>query len=84
MAWILFLLAAACFAAPFLTSSFALGALCLLLALLLALLGVVQLLSARMADNRRDLISPAELQALRANLQRPPADPSGTPATKDD
>jgi hypothetical protein len=74
MGWILLLLAAACFAVPFLTTSAALGVLSLLLSLLLGLIGVLSLLSGRMADNSRGEMSPAELQALRDSMKRQQAE----------
>lgn len=82
MAWILLLLSAACFAVPFLTTSAGFGAVCLLLSLLLALLGMLSLLSARMADRSRNEMSPAQLQALRESMvrQRAQADAAATPA----
>lgn len=71
MAWILLLLALACFVVPYFTSSFALGAFCLVLALVLALAAMVLLLSARMGDASRqaEILSEAELQALREQAQ---------------
>jgi hypothetical protein len=83
MGWILLLLAAACFAAIFLTTSVALGAVCLLLSLLLTLLGALSLLSGRMADNSQGELTPAELQTLRNSMKRPDPSPAD-PATKHD
>jgi hypothetical protein len=91
MAWILLLLAAACFLVPAFTTSFALGALSLVLALILMVIAFVLLLAGRMQGSSRsdvEILSPAELHALRerAKTQRHasrdhdgPSDPSGDP-----
>ena len=84
MGWILLLIAAACFAVPFLTTSAALGALSLLLSLLLGLLGVLSLLSGRMQDNSRGELTPAELRALRDSMQRQPSEQTEPSSAKNE
>jgi hypothetical protein len=71
MAWILLLLAVACFLVPYFTTSFALGALCLALSLVLVIVALVMLLAARIGDASRDLdiLSTEELRALREQAQ---------------
>ena len=82
MPWILLLLAIACFVVPFLTTSVGLGTLCVVLALVFLLLGMMTLISSRMQYNSRNdaqILSPEELRALRerAETQRQAAAQSG-------
>ena len=91
MAWILLLLALICFLVAASTTSFALGALCLLLALVLLVVAFVLLLAGRMQGNSRsdvEILSPAELHAMRERAQASrlspgahasSSDPSGDP-----
>jgi hypothetical protein len=71
MAWILLLLAIGCFLVTFVTKSFAVGVLCLLLALVLVMVGTMLLLSARISDTARKptILSPEELRALREQAE---------------
>ena len=71
MPWILFLLAFGCFAALCLTKSFALGVLCMLLALVFVVAATLQLLSARIGNATRhvNILSPEELRVLREQAQ---------------
>jgi len=71
MAWFLMLLAVGCFLVVFVTKSFALGILCLLLALVFLLAGAVMLLSARVTSATRkiDVLSAEELRVLREQAQ---------------
>ncbi len=72
MAWILILLAIACFLVAASTTSFALGALCLILALVLLVFAFVLLLAGRMQGTSRsdhEILSPAELHTLRERAQ---------------
>ena len=85
MAWILLLLAFACFLVPYFTTSFALGALCLALALLLMLAAMAMLLARRLQNtSRRDveILSASELHALRerALSEQPSAGESAGPS----
>lgn len=82
MPWVLLLLAVACFLVPYFTTSVGLGALCLILALVFFVAGVMALISSRIGDSSRNsaqILTPDELRALRerAEAQRQPA---GTPA----
>jgi hypothetical protein len=67
MAWILILLAIACFGMTFLTKSVALGVLCMLLALAFVIVATMLLLSARVGSVARkaQILSPDELRGLR-------------------
>jgi len=71
MAWFLMLLAVGCFLVVFVTKSFALGILCLLLALVLLVAATMMLLSARVAGATRkvDILSADELRILREQAQ---------------
>jgi ABC-type protease/lipase transport system fused ATPase/permease subunit len=72
MPWILLLLAIAFFLVPFLTTSVGLGVLCVVLALVFLLLGMMTLISSRMQDNSRNdaqILSAEELRALRQNAE---------------
>ncbi len=85
MAWILLLLAVACFLVPYFTTSFALGALCLALALMLLLAAMAMLLASRLqSTSRRDveILSPSELHALRERVlsEQPPSNERGGPS----
>ena len=82
MPWILLLLAIACFVVPFLTTSVGLGVLCVVLALVFLLLGMMALISSRMQGNSRTdtpILTPEELRSLRerAEAQRQTAAQSG-------
>ncbi len=72
MAWILLLLAIACFVATFFTTSIALGALCLVLALVLMVAAMMMLLSVRVDNATRSapMLSPEELRVLREQAER--------------
>ena len=79
MPWILLLLAIAFFLVPFLTTSVGLGVLCVVLALVFLLLGMMTLISSRMQGNSRNdtqILSPEELRAMRerAEAQKQAAD----------
>lgn len=88
MPWILMLLAAACFLVPYFTTSVGLGALCLVLALVFFVAGLMSLLSSRIGDSTRSdaqILGPDEIRALRerAEAQRKAAeqtDPSSPPS----
>ncbi len=71
MAWILMLLAVGCFLMLFVTKSFALGVLCLALALVLVVTATMMLLSARIGNAARNvpILSPEELRALREQAE---------------
>jgi uncharacterized protein (DUF58 family) len=71
MAWILLLLAVACFMVPYFTTSFALGALGLILALVLLVTAMMLLLSARIGEATRnvDRLSAEELRTLREQAE---------------
>ena len=71
MAWFLMLLAVGCFLVLFVTKSFALGVLCLLLSLLFLVAATMMLLSARIASATRnvDILSAEELRVLRDEAQ---------------
>ena len=71
MPWILFLLAFGCFAVLCLTKSFALGVVCMLLALVFLVAATLQLLSARIGNATRhvNMLSPEELRVLREQAQ---------------
>jgi hypothetical protein len=82
MPWILLLLAAACFVVPFVTTSVGLGVLCVVLALVFLLLGMMSLISSRVQGNSRadtPILSPDELRMLRerAEAQRQAAPQTG-------
>ena len=81
MAWILLLLAVACFLVPFFTVSFALGALCLLAALVLIVVALLLLLSARVGGATRNapILSAEELRALREQAQAGQRDATDAP-----
>lgn len=88
MPWVLLLLAVACFLVPYFTTSFALGALCLVLALLFFVAGVMTLISSRIGENTRNaaqILGPDELRALRARAeaQRQAAAQTDTAASGD-
>lgn len=67
MAWFLMLLAIGCFLVLFVTKSFALGVLCLVLSLVFLVAATMMLLSARItsATRRIDVLSTEELRVLR-------------------
>jgi len=72
MPWVLLLLAIASFLVPYFTTSFALGALCLVLALVFFVAGVMTLISSRIGENARNtaqILGPDELRALRARAE---------------
>lgn len=80
MPWILLMLAVACFLVPFLTTSVGLGVLCVLLALLFFVAGVMTLISSRMEYHSRSgaqILTPDELRGMRerAEAQRQTAAP---------
>ena len=82
MAWILLLLAVACFLVPFFTTSFALGVVCMLVALALAITAMLLLLAARVGGATRNVraLSPEELRVLREQVRpvlQDPADAQG-------
>lgn len=72
MPWILLLIAIACFAVPFFTTSFALGAFCLVFSLLLILVAMMMLLSSRVGDATRSapMLSADELRVMREIAER--------------
>lgn len=72
MPWILLLLAVACFVVPFLTTSVGLGFVCIVLALVFLVLGMLTLISSRMQHNSRNdaqILSPQELRVLRERAE---------------
>ena len=71
MAWFLMLLAVGCLLVPFVTKSFALGVLCLMLSLVFLVAGAMMLLSARItsASRKAEILSPEELRVLREQAQ---------------
>ncbi len=72
MPWILLMLAVACFLVPFLTTSIGLGVLCVLLALLFFIAGVMSLISSRMHNNSRtsaQILTPEELRGMRERAE---------------
>lgn len=72
MRWLFFVLSVVCFAVAFKTHSLGLAALCLLLALLFLLSGVLALASHRIQAGARDeahIASPEELRRLREQAQ---------------
>ena len=71
MAWFLMLLAVGCFLMLFVTKSFVLGILCLVLALVVVVTATLMLLSARINNASRDLqiLSTEELRALREQAE---------------
>jgi len=71
MAWFLMLLAVGCLLVPFVTKSFALGVLCLLLSLVFLVAGTMMLLSARITSATRkvEILSAEELRVLREQAQ---------------
>ncbi|HTA65645.1 MAG TPA: hypothetical protein VK753_09075 [Xanthomonadaceae bacterium] len=79
MAWILLLLAIACFVFTFFTTSIGLGVCCVLLSLVLVSMSALMLLSARVGNAARDTIpmSPEEWRAMRGPIDVPRA-PSNT------
>lgn len=82
MHWLFLLLALACFAIVFKTTSMGLAALCLLLALVFVLVWVMGLVNARIASRARDdmqMIDPAELRRLREQAQARKSSPPPSP-----
>ncbi|HEV2606490.1 MAG TPA: hypothetical protein VGT79_00775 [Xanthomonadaceae bacterium] len=71
MAWFLLLLAIGCFLVLFVTKSFALGVLCLVLSLVFVVAATMLLLSARITSATRniDILSAEELRVLREQTQ---------------
>lgn len=72
MPWLMLLLAAAAFAFAFFSSSMTVAVICLLAALILMLVGVMQLLAQRVGSRTRDessMIDPVELHRLRTQLE---------------
>jgi hypothetical protein len=82
MAWFLMLLAVGCLLVPFVTKSFALGVLCLMLSLVFLVAGAMMLLSARItsASRKAENLSPEELRVLREQAQAKRASSAGTPS----
>jgi hypothetical protein len=83
MRWLFFLLSAVCFAVAFRTYSVGLAALCLLLALLLLVAGVLALASHRIQARARDevhIASPEELRRLREQAAARAAQPAADAA----
>lgn len=88
MPWVFLLLAIAAFAVAFKTTSVALLALCLLVALGLLLVWVLGLLAQRVGSRSRDesmLLDPQELRRLREQAEArraevPPLQPSPSPS----
>ncbi len=76
------LLAVACFLVPYFTTSFALGVLCMLLALVLLVAAVMLLLSARIGDATRgtNILSVEELRVLREQAQAERQRAAGVPS----
>ncbi len=88
MPWVLLLLAVACFLIPYFTTSVGLGVLCLVLALVFFVAGVMTLISSRIGANTRSaaqILGPDELRALRARAeaQRQAAAQAGTAPSGD-
>lgn len=71
MAWFLMLLAVGCLLVLFVTKSFALGMLCMVLALVFLVAATMMLLSTRIASATRrvDVLSVEELRVLREQAQ---------------
>lgn len=72
MPWLMLLLAAAAFAFAFISSSMTIVVICLIAALGLTLVGVMQLLAQRVGSRARDesvMIDPAELHRMRTQLE---------------
>jgi len=72
MPWLLLFLAFGAFAVAFKTTSMLLMALCLLVALVLSLIGVMQLLAARVDGSTRSeamMLDPLELRRLREEAE---------------
>ena len=71
MAWFLMLLAVGCLLVLFVTKSFALGILCMVLALVFLVAATMMLLSARVTSATRkvDVLSAEELRVLREQAQ---------------
>ena len=82
MAWILLLLAIACFLVPFFTTSFALGVACMLVALVLVVTAMLLLLAARVGGATRNVraLSAEELRVLREQVKPELRDPTDAAA----
>jgi len=71
MAWFLMLLSIGCFLVLFVTKSFALGILCMILALVFVVAATMMLLSARITGTTRktDILTAEELRVLRVQAE---------------
>jgi hypothetical protein len=83
MPWILLLLAIASFMVPFLTTSVGLGVLCVVLALVFLLLGMMTLISSRVQGNSRSDMQILSAEELRELRERAEAQKQAAGATSD-